>query len=198
MRGQTSVGSVSRRLIVVVFVALTAMISGTAQAGRYGAPVDADYDQTLTPSISYGIVGARSAEFAGITVNYGQASSEKWFWGVALAWDNEKSKADPRPDAPDQGKIDKRINTFTVIGTAGYAFHPRWDVSVGAGKGVADDDNSRESLEFNSGDWSVGSSIGWTFWQKQRRRLNLSVSLEYNLSQSEPNVSFDLGYGVSF
>ena len=179
-------------------MALAATIASTAQAGRYGASVDPDYDQTLTPALSYGVVGARSATFAGITVNYGQATSEKWSWSVALAWDNEKSKADPPPGAPDRGKIDKRVNTFTVISTAGYAFHSRWDISFGAGKGIADDDNSGEALEFTSGDWSVGSSLGWTFWQKQRRRLNLSVSLEYNLSQSEPDVSFDLGYGVSF
>ena len=150
------------RPIVAFLVVLTAIIAGTAQAGRYGAAVDPDYDQTV------------------------------------LAWDNEKSKADPPPDAADRGKIDQRVNTFTVIGTAGYSFHPRWDISFGAGKGFADDDNSGEALEFTNGDWSVGSSIGWTFWQKQRRRLNLSVSLEYNLSQSEPDVSFDLGYGVSF
>ena len=186
------------RPIVAFLVALTAIFAGTAQAGRYGASVDPDYDQTLTPALSYGIVGARSATFAGITVNYGQATSAKWFWGAALAWDHEKSKADPPPDAVDRGKIDKRVNSFTVIGTAGYAFHPRLDISFGAGKGFADDENSGEALEFTNGDWSVGSSLGWTFWQKQRRRLNLSVSLEYNLSQSEPDVSFDLGYGVSF
>ena len=186
------------RPIVAFLVALTAIFTGTAQAGRYGASVDPDYDQTLTPALSYGVVGARSATFAGITVNYGQATSAKWFWGAALAWDHEKSKADPPPDAVDRGKIDKRVNTFTVIGTAGYAFHPRLDISFGAGKGFADDENSGEALEFTNGDWSVGSSLGWTFWQKQRRRLNLSVSLEYNLSQSEPDVSFDLGYGVSF
>ena len=106
-------------------------------AGRFGAPVDPDYDQTVTPAISYGVIGGRSSEFAGVTVNYGQALSQRWSWNAALAWDNEKSRKHR-----DDGKVEeKRVNTFTAIATAGYLLTQRLDLSFGFGKGFAEDDN---------------------------------------------------------
>lgn len=173
-----------------LLVAVLLLRPGELLAGRYGAPVDPDYDQTLTPAISYGVIGARSAEFGGVTVNYGQAFTQRWSWNFALAWDNEKSR--------NKSGDSKRANTFTGILTGGYAISRKWDISFGFGKGFADDDNNDEQLAFTNGDWSTGTSLGWTFWQRAQRRLSLSTSIEYNLSSSEPSFSLDLGYGFSF
>lgn len=185
-------------LIKRVGIFCLCFIATTAQAGRFGAPVDPNFDQTITPAISYGFVGARGAEFGGLTVNYGQAINQGWSWNIAMAWDNEKSRAKVVETTGASSKEDKRVNTFTVIGTAGFTFSPRWDISFGFGKGIVDDDNSGETLKFTNGDWSAGTSLGWTFWRKGHRQLNFSTSLEYNINQAEPSISFDLGYGFSF
>ena len=77
-------------LFVTVF-----LLSRSTCAGRYGAAVQEDYDETLTTALSYGVVTSRSAEFGCITINYAQAIKSKWSWAVALSWDNEREEKTP-------------------------------------------------------------------------------------------------------
>jgi len=172
----------------IIFIAV--LSCNNSYAARYGATVNPNFDQTVTTSVSYGVITTNSAEFAGVTVNYGEVINPGLSWAAAIAWDNQRKNLD-------LGSVE-RINTFTAIATVGYIVNDLFDVSFGIGKGFIDDDNAGEKFELVNGDFSVGGSAGWTFWTQGRRLLNLSTSLEYNFDQREPSISMDLGYGISF
>lgn len=157
---------------------------------RFGAPTDPKFNQTLSLSGSYGFVFKRDASYWGTSLNYSHAIREGYGISTSLAFDQETESF--------AGGGHRRIDTFTAILTGYVQAHEKISFSGGFGKGIMDDDNPSRSYKFTNGDWSTGIAASITLYQKGNFGVNLDTSLEYNLSQSEASMSWDLGVGYSF
>jgi long-subunit fatty acid transport protein len=145
-------------------------------------------------SISYGpSVGwnlDRDAWFWGVAYDYGYVLNDRWSLAAALAFDQETEHRDIVPD--------KKVNTFTAIGTITYALNDYLSLTTGLGKGFLDDDNSQQRFRFTDGDLGTDLAVGLNFPWTDDRSSYLSSAYEYNISQKERTLSFDFGIALAF
>lgn len=176
-----------KKMLFATLLFLTAPAYAQVSAGLIPKP---DYDNALSIGLSYGEQIKRDASFVGWTVEYSRAYKGPWYLNASLAWDTEK----------DRDK-NSQTDTYTVIGTVSYAFSSLMNFTAGYGKGIADDDNKNNQMQFTSGDSSVGVALGTripVFPRASPYSLGLSISYEYNISENETDYSFDLGLGRGF
>ena len=176
-----------KRLLFAALFFLTAPVYAQVSAGLIPKP---DYDNSVSFGLSYGEQLKRDAEFVGWTIEYSRAYTGPWYLNASLAWDTEKDK-----------DKDKQTDTYTLIGTVSYAFSSLMNITAGYGKGIADDDNKYNQMQFTSGDSSLGVALGTripVFPKASPYSLGLSISYEYNVSENETDYSLDLGLGRGF
>jgi hypothetical protein len=74
-------------------------------------------------------------------------------------------------------------------------------LTTGLSKGFADTDRADGGWRSANGDWGTGLILGLSLtslpWD-ERLSVTLSAGYEYNLSASEPDLSFDVGLGYAF
>ena len=93
------------------------------------------------------------------------------------------------------------VDTFTAAGTISYGLTKRLAITTGLGKGFADTDNPSKSMEFTNGDLSTGIVLGWStpgLKHFERDSVAFSLAYEYNFTQDETTLSFDVAFGWSF
>jgi hypothetical protein len=123
----------------------------------------------------------------------GRSLGGNWFSEVSLNWDKETESFDNKPD--------EIVKTFTVVGTITYAVTKWFSLTTGLGKGFADTDNPERRMKFTSGDLGTGISVGFATQglpQFVQDSIGFSASYEYNFTQKDTSVSFDVSFGWSF
>jgi len=184
---------VRRGIILAGFiVCITSTLPAYSQIGA-PIPPKPSYKNAMSAGISYGFQNKRDAEFVGWTLDYSRKIWGNWVVAGALAWDTETERIENQQDSVK--------DTYTLVGTIGYSLLPFLTITAGVGKGIADDDNADNKMQFNNGDNHAGIVLGTVipvFPSASRYSLGFSVAYEYNLSQEESDYSFDLGIGRSF
>lgn len=168
------------------------LLSGVSPGSLSGTEVN-EYPERLN---SFGFGGSvgwqldKNAWFWGLTADYGRALDEHWSLGLSLAYDRETERRTARPD--------KVVNTLTLIGTVSYALTEHFSLTTGLAKGFAHDDNRQRSFKFANGDWGTGVAVGLSYPLKDNLFFFLSGAYEYNLSENESSISFDVGLSFVF
>jgi hypothetical protein len=152
--------------------------------------LDPDARHSIGPGLSAGWNLDQAKWFWGWAVDYGYTLDSKWSPGLSLTYDQEIESPDGGPD--------KKTNTCTGIATISYSLTRNVAVATGIAKGFLDDDNSQQKYRFTSGDWSTGLILTLSWPWTPDRAMSFSTSYEWNISESEPSISFDLGLGLSF
>jgi hypothetical protein len=150
------------------------------------------YSNTIGLGVSYGPFIGRDATFWGLAIDYTRRLKRGWSVAASLAYDKETERSE------DGSR--KQIQALNAVGIVNYSFD-KFTLTSGLSKGFANDDNSNRRFQFANGDWATGIVFGITLpglpWT-ERDTLGFSVGYEYNLSQKEADVSFDLGIGFAF
>ena len=162
---------------------------------RISAPVRpaSDYLNSTSFGLSYGTQNDRDADFWGASIDYSRAVGGPWFAATAVTWDNETESFADKPD--------KETETFTLVGTISYGVTDWFSVTTGLGKGFADTDNPPREMRFTNGDLGTGIALGFAtpgLAQSARGSVSFSIAYEYNITQKETSVSFDVSFGWSF
>ncbi len=147
----------------------------------------------VSGGVSYGIQNARAADFWGFSFDYSRTLGDQWFTAVALTWDSETETFLDRPN--------QNTKTLTLVGTISYSMTSWLSITSGLGKGFADTDNPENTMRFTNGDLGTGIALGFAtpgLPQFVRDSIGFSVAYEYNITQKETSVSFDVSYGWSF
>ena len=163
-----------------------------AQIGSPPRPI-AGFKNSAGFGLSYGVNNTRDADFWGWTAEYGRQLGGRWFGGASIMWDRETEKVTAAPD--------RVIDTYTAAVTVSYSLTKKLGITTGLGKGFADTDNPSDSMRFTNGDLSTGIVLGWStpgLRHFERDSISLSVAYEYNITQNEITLSFDVAYGWSF
>ena len=139
--------------------------------------------------ISYGeIIEKRNAWFYGFAAEYSRKIKDiPVGYGASLMWDSEKDRA----------KLDP-VRTFTGALTGSYLLSDKFSLATGLAKGFIDDDNPQKVYKFTNGDWSTGLILAYAFPTGQKTFIGLTTSFEYNISQKEFSISFDLSYAFNW
>lgn len=145
--------------------------------------------QSLAFGPSFGWILDRDAWFWGVAYDYGYRLNDRWSLGLALAFDQETERKKTAPN--------KKVNTFSVIGTVTYALNDYLSLTTGLAQGIVDDDNRRRNFKFG-GDLGTGVALGLNFPWTDDRSFYLSGAYEYNLSEYEKSISFDFGIILAF
>ncbi len=161
-----------------------------ALAGRYGATADPEIGDSISVSGSYGLIFDRDADFWGSSISYAHPVTDLWGYSLSLAYDQETENKNDGTR--------KTVNSLSAIAVLYYMLADDLSISGGFGKGFADDGNDFRSFELSSGDWSTGVALGYTLFARENWQAVLDTSLEYNISQKEWSMSWDLGIGFSF
>lgn len=153
---------------------------------------DTVFLNSIGGGLSYGEKLTKSADFWGWTLDYSRLLDSGWVFTAALAYDEETERHSNKPD--------KVVQTYTPTFSWAYPLSQRWSAGAGFGKGLIDDDNKDGDFEFTKldEDWAVGAIASFTLLQRGRHRASLSSALEYDISEGEPSLSFDIGYAYSF
>ena len=148
--------------------------------------MDPDKDDRVSFGISVGGPTPRDAAFWGWTADYSRVLSHTWSVATSIAFDRETEWFG--------GGLEKTVDTYTFVVVGNYSISDKWSFGGGAGKGFLSDDNPDRKLKFETGDFSVGLSVGYAF----SARTGLSFSLERNITQNETVLSSDLTWGWDF
>lgn len=188
------VGMNSRTVLSAVLLAAGGMVASTAEA-QFGAPPRpvAGFKNSAALGLSYGVNNTRDATFWGWAVEYSRDLGGPWLAAGSLMWDRETEN---RANAPDV-----EVETFTVAGTISYGLTERLAITTGLGQGIANTDNPSGSMRFKSGDLSTGIVLGWStpgLKRFERDSVVFSLAYEYNFTQDETTLSFDVAFGWSF
>jgi len=125
--------------------------------------------------------------FYGASAEYNRLLMSKW--EVALSVDAGWTPSE-------EEKIERGLS-LTLNG--GYAFTERWSAEIAYSKEFARyGPDTHYSWSWANGDNAVGIGVSRTLWERARHTLDLSLSLERNLTASETAIGFELGYGFSF
>lgn len=187
--------SASRRnsLAGVVFaVCIMAPSVASAQFGSPPRPV-AGFKNSAAFGLSYGVNNTRDADFWGWSAEYSRKVGDRWFAAASIMWDRETETV---ADAPDS-----KTDTYTAAVTISYGLTKRLSVTTGLGKGFANTDNPSGSMRFTSGDLATGIVLGWStpgLRCFERDSIAFSLAYEYNITQNETTLSFDIAFGWSF
>lgn len=181
-------------LLVALGIA-TALVLPSVAGAQIGSPARPapSYKNAASFGLSYGIQNDRNATFWGWSADYSRDLGSRWFFGAALAWDEDTETFDDRPD--------KVVETYTVIATISYGITRHLAITTGFGKGFADTDNPAGAMRFTNGDLGTGIALGWSTQgpaRSSRDSISVSAAFEYNIAQNETSVSFDINYGWSF
>ncbi len=87
-----------------------------------------------------------------------------------------------------------------MVAVINYSFR-RLTLTTGLSKGFADTDHPDGDWHFVKGDWGTGIIIGTAIpglLSSQRMSVSFSAGYEYNLTEREPDLSFDVGVGYAF
>lgn len=174
----------------IVFLAVDHESEAQITAPARPAP---EYNNSMSAGLSYGIQNDRDADFWGWSLGYSRSLGGRWFAEAALTWDSETETFDNKPNGV--------TNTFTAVGTITYAFTKLFSLTTGLGKGFANTDNPAGTMQFANGDLGTGISVGIAtagLPQFARDSIGFSISYEYNITQKETSVSFDVSFGWSF
>lgn len=184
----TGLGAVGLLVLVLHLPAspLEAQILGIPKS-----PVS-DLRNTIGFGASVGPFIGRDAYFWGLAVDYGRRVNGPWSVAASLAFDRDTETLD------DGSK--KVVDALNAVGIVNYSFK-MLTLTTGLSKGFASTDNPERKMRFASGDWGTGLVVGVSLpgvpWV-DRDSFAFSVGYEYNLSQKEPDVSFDVGYALAF
>jgi hypothetical protein len=125
--------------------------------------------------------------FYGASAEYDRLLTAKWELAVSVDAGWTPSEA---------GKIERGLS---VTFNGGYAFRDRWSAELAYSKEFARyGPDTHYSWEWANGDNAVGVGVSYTFWERARHSLDVTVGLERNLTASETSLAFELGYGFSF
>lgn len=163
-----------------------------AQIGGIVVSRYTEYVNAAGFSLSAGSVLQREAYFLGFAFDYSRSIAGPLSAAASLAYDREKEYM--------ANSTEKIIKTWTLIGTINYSLD-KLTFSTGLAKGFANTDNLEQRMRFNDGAWSTGFCIGYALPDLpffDRDNISISSSIEYNISDSEWNLSFDLAFGWSF
>ncbi len=183
----------NRFTIILLLSCIVLILTNNANAQFGGVVVsrDPEHKSTAGFSLNAGPFLQRDAYFLGIALDYSQLIDGPWSFGTSLAYDSEKDKS----------KIPEEITeSWTFIGTINYSIN-KFTFSTGFGKVFANTSNPADRMQFSDGDWATGIGISYALpdlpWF-ERDNISLGTAMEYNISQKEWNLSFDLGFGWSF
>ncbi|KXX71320.1 hypothetical protein [Flammeovirga sp. SJP92] len=133
-------------------------------------------------SVSRGVNMTNDNPFYGLSMDYSRSIKNSNFsTGMALMWDEEKEP-------------NRYVQNLTVAVTAGYKINDKWSIGSGIAKGFLNNENERRDYQFNNGDWSTGLTATYTLKVTPKHVVSLTSSLEYNITQQEYSLSFDLNY----
>ncbi|WP_044212036.1 hypothetical protein [Flammeovirga sp. OC4] len=133
-------------------------------------------------SMSKGINMTNDNPFYGFSVDYSRSiKNTRFSTGVALMWDEEKDKK-------------RYLQNLTFAYTVGYKINDKWSIGSGVAKGFMNNENERQEYQFVNGDWSTGLSATHTLKITPKHVISITSSLEYNITQHEYSLSFDLNY----
>lgn len=173
-------------------IVLLAASHVSAQIVGVPKPVDAQYRNSLGFGASVGPFLDKDAYFWGLAVDYGRFVSGPWSVAASFAFDRETQTVS------NGGR--KKTDSLSAVGLVNYTVG-KLTLTTGLSKGFASTDNAERTMRFASGDWGTGIVAGWSFgalpWATQDS-ISLSVGYEYNLSQKESDVTFDVGYAFAF
>jgi len=192
LRPRVTVAVTATLGIVAALLVLLIPGAASAQIGSAPLPRDARFDNSIGLAVSYGHFIGRDAVFWGVAVDYTRRLRHGWSVGGSLAYDRDIETLE------DGAK--KEVQALNAVAVVNYSFNI-FTLTTGLSKGFAGDGREPGRLEFANGDWGTGIVFGvalpdlpWT----ERDTLAFSVGYEYNLSQNEPDISFDLGIGFAF
>ena len=163
-----------------------------AQVGSPPRPV-VGFKNAAAFGLSYGVNNTRDATFWGWSAEYSRQFGGRWFGAASIMWDSETENV---ADAPD-----RVVDTYTAAVTISYGLTKSLAITTGLGKGFADTDNSSGSMRLKSGDLSTGIILGWStagLRHFERDSIAFSLAYEYNFTQNETSLSFDIAFGWSF
>ena len=129
----------------------------------------------------------QDSHFYGVAAEYDRLLTSKWdlAFSVGAGWVPSHA-----------GNIEHSLS-FTLNG--GYSLTERLSVDLAYIKGFAQY-SSETNYRWNwvNGDNAVGIGASYTLWERDRHSLDVSASLERNLTASETSINFALGYAFSF
>ena len=76
----------------------------------------------------------------------------------------------------------------------------RWSLGGGFGKDLLDDDNrdgDYKTVDWDSG-WTAGATAVYNLLSRDRHSLSASTIVDYNFSDNNSQITFDLIYAWSF
>jgi hypothetical protein len=150
------------------------------------------YRNSIGFGTSVGPFIGRDAYFWGLAVDFGRNLTGPWSVAASFAFDRDI-------ETPTEGGT-KRVDALNAVGIVNYSVRSI-TLTTGLSKGFASTENPERSMRFASGDWGTGIVVGWTLpplpWNV-RDSIAVSVGYEYNLSQNEADISFDIGYAIAF
>lgn len=178
------------RFITLILILLQVIASSTAEAGIRLRPAVSDYQNEVGIGVSYGIKLDNDASFIGYAPDYLRVLSDKWLLNLSIAYDEETEIKDGTK---------KVTESWTPSVMLGYQVSPNLAVGAGLGHGLRTNEDGAgwKSVSFGD-DLSIAGALALTIWNSGRHGLSLSVSLEYNISDGEPSVSTDIGYGWGY
>ena len=187
-------GLMHRVCLPALLVALLISIFATAASARIRATPrspDQSFENSIGVGASYGPFLDRDADFWGVAVDYGRLLGGKWATGASLAFDRESDRS---------ATSTKTTDTFSAVGTLSYGLGG-FSLTTGLSKGFSDTDNPSGDWAWTDGDWGTGLILGYAIRglpAAQRWVTTLSAGYEYNMSESESDLSFDVGVGYLF
>lgn len=185
---------INQRLVLAVVLLAGGMMASTAYA-QFGSPPRpvAGFKNSAAFGLSYGVNNSRDADFWGWSAEYSRQVGTRWFAAGSIMWDRETEEVDAAPNV--------EVDTFTAAGTISYGLTERLAITTGLGKGFADTDNPSKAMQFTNGDLSTGIVFGWStpgLKHFERDSVAFSLAYEYNFTQDETTLSFDVAFGWSF
>ena len=146
---------------------------------------------TFGTALSGGVFLDKDAVFWGLGVDYSRLFNENWIINFSFSYDQEHEQQG--------GQGTKVVNTLSPSIAIGYALNQRLAVGVGLGKAMFDDDNSENEIKYNkNGGWTIGLIGSYSFFQNGPHSFDVSGGIESGLSESETNLTVEIGYGYSF
>lgn len=178
------------RLVLLLLLSLPVMTCDIAEAGFRLRPVVSGYKNEIGVGASYGIKLDNDAWFWGYAPDYVRVLNERWLVNLSIAYDEET-------ESKDGGT--RLTESWTPSVMIGYQVGPKLAVGAGFGHGLRTNEDGSGWKSVSLGDdLSVAGAFALSIWNNGRHGLSLSVSLEYNISDNDPSISTDIGYGWSF
>ena len=174
-------------LVLLIPTLMLLLVCNTALAGMSLRPSVSGYRNEFGLGVSYGIKLKKDAMFWGVAPDYVRVLGEKWLLNASFAYDEETEFKEGGNGL---------VKTWTPTLMIGYNVTPRLVLGAGAGHGLIENKNGGgwKTVKFGD-DFTVAGAFAVSLWSKDRHGLSVSVSIEHNISDNEPAISTDIGYG---